>query len=544
MMFCSRRLLLFFAASCLFPSIRSDGQSGNYAITGTVVERGSNRPLNHVLVTISPAEHRDLEVSYLTASDGRFAFTNLVAAKYSLEAQRRGDPPEGYRQNESYGTAIATGPGLDSENIVFPLDAPGSISGTVVDQEGDPVREVQLWLFHKGVFNGRFEVSLQTMRRSDSSGAFHCGHLRPGAYFIAAQARPWYARNVFPPQEPEGEQNPARSELDVAYPVTYYGDSVEAESAAPITISEGGSAKVQITLRAVPAVHVTLAGNERESDQTSHATLFSPGPGGFLIPLHSIMSGRMNDRQQLMGVAPGHYVVAIQSFGHGVLHQSGRKTVDLSGNTTLDLSEVPKTSLAGQVSFEGSERPSGPAFVQFSCAAAGNNCQSFGAGVENDGTLDASNTHFAPARYEVQIANVPGFYVKSVTAKGATASGTTIDIPESASVQLTIVAAKGLTRVDGTALRDGKPFAGAMVLLVPEDLSRMGSIRRDQSDSDGTFTLNEVIPGRYRLVAIDDGRDLAYQDPEVIKPYLSGADPLNVSMTSLAGIKVEVETRR
>ena len=32
-----------------------------------------------------------------------------------------------------------------------------------------------------------------------------------------------------------------------------------------------------------------------------------------------------------------------------------------------------------------------------------------------------------------------------------------------------------------------------------------GLIRRDQSDSDGSFALRDVVPGQYTVVAIQDG---------------------------------------
>ena len=46
------------------------------------------------------------------AADGRFGFNNVPAGKYSLSAQRRGNsPPQRYRQDDQYSTAIAVGPG-------------------------------------------------------------------------------------------------------------------------------------------------------------------------------------------------------------------------------------------------------------------------------------------------------------------------------------------------------------------------------------------------------------------------------------------------
>ena len=66
-------------------------------------------------------------------------------------------------------------------------------------------------------------------------GRFSCRHLGPGTYFIAVAARPWYARSL--PQM-AAQANP---ELDVAYPITYYGDTTDPASATPVNLAEGGS---------------------------------------------------------------------------------------------------------------------------------------------------------------------------------------------------------------------------------------------------------------------------------------------------------------
>jgi hypothetical protein len=60
-----------------------------------------------------------------------------------------------------------------------------------------------------------------------------------------------------------------------------------------------------------------------------------------------------------------------------------------------------------------------------------------------------------------------------------------------------------------------------MVVLVPTEPEAMRSLaRRDQSDSDGSFSLHDVAPGVYTVVAIENGWDLDWARPEVIGRYL------------------------
>jgi hypothetical protein len=76
-----------------------------------------------------------------------------------------------------------------------------------------------------------------------------------------------------------------------------------------------------------------------------------------------------------------------------------------------------------------------------------------------------------------------------------------------------------------------------MILLLPNDPNHASRIRRDQSDSDGSFALPNVVPGHYTLLAIDDGRDLAYQDPAVMEPYLTHGLSLDVPLKDSSHIQ-------
>jgi hypothetical protein len=128
--------------------------------------------------------------------------------------------------------------------------------------------------------------------------------------------------------------------------------------------------------------------------------------------------------------------------------------------------------------------------------------------------------------------------VVSMGAGGAVHSGgllTVRDRPLSVLVTLS----QGDARVEGFALKGRKGFAGAMIVLAPRDSGAWQAlIRRDQSDSDGSFALRDVAPGQYNVIAIEDGWDLDWSRPEVMARYLQRG--IAVSINSQSGNPVHL----
>ena len=92
------------------------------------------------------------------------------------------------------------------------------------------------------------------------------------------------------------------------------------------------------------------------------------------------------------------------------------------------------------------------------------------------------------------------------------------------------------------AQRDNRGVDGVMVLLIPESgVNLDDDSRMDQSDSDGSFRLDGIIPGKYRLLAIQDGWSLDWRDPRILKPYLEKAQLLQISVGESRKITVEVQ---
>jgi hypothetical protein len=211
--------------------------------------------------------------------------------------------------------------------------------------------------------------------------------------------------------------------------------------------------------------------------------------------------------------------------------------VSVAGDATVHLNEGTRTSVSGKVSLDG-DLPEGLG-VWFANVANSNNSW---ATVAKDGSIDL--TQVQPGRYSVYIGNSSHFYVQKMTAKGATYADGVLEISQGAQVELAITAGKGMTKIDGTVVHGKTPVSGAMVLLIPQDSTRAKYIPRDQSDSDGTFTLFQVLPGRYTLVAIQNGRNLAYAEPGVISPYLPQGQVLEAPLPKDAKVEIEVQPRR
>ena len=81
-----------------------------------------------------------------------------------------------------------------------------------------------------------------------------------------------------------------------------------------------------------------------------------------------------------------------------------------------------------------------------------------------------------------------------------------------------------------------------MIVLAPLDLkSNPALFRRDQSDSDGSFALNAVVPGRYTLMAIENGWDLEWSDPSVLQKFIAGGEGVQIAPNEKTQVSVKVQ---
>ena len=495
------------------------GGSG-YVIAGTVVNAVTGAALVGARVSLAETRDRRRAVEVLTSEDGRFSFAGLPAGKFALDGAKSGYIPGGYEQHEQYSTAIVTGPEYATDKLVLKLMPTATIAGRVLDEAGEPVRDARVEIFREDHSGGMDRVSPVTTANSDDRGYFDAGGLRPGTFYVAVTATPWYAVHAQAGSDSGGAPNIPAS-LDVAYPMTFYGGATDAEGAAPIALKGGERQDIDLRLSPVAALrllfHVPVDENGQPGPFSMPLLLkqvfdtpVQANPGGFQPVAPGVW--------EVTGIPAGHYDVRLQGTQSGQAPQFSEIDLERSGQ---DLSEVKGEPLGTlHVTLTMAEDEMLPANCVVGLRDARQRVVAFFPADEKGevmfGTLKAG-------RYEIVVGSPDGkqYAVTQMTAGGKTTSGNGVDVGPGAVVNATAEVAMGVVRVEGTAVKNGKPVAGVMVALVPNDPgTHVDLFRRDQSDFDGTFNLLGVVPGTYTLVAVEDAWGFAWMKPGVLARYV------------------------
>jgi len=518
----------------------------DFQISGITVNALTGEPVPHAEISLGFSEKPAVLHSTFSEAGGHFSFHGLSSAKYWLSARGRGFTAQGLDEHEGFFTGIAVGPGKDSQNIIFRLRPDSSIIGMISDNENEPVAGAQVMLFHGGVEGGRSNTYLLQQTASDDQGHYRFPHLPSGTYFIAVSARPWYAQTPeqgmsayvkggigAPAEDPSTTPPAAVSTLDVAYPLTFYPGVTDAAGASAIDLQPGDQTSADVSLTAVPAVHLRISGASHEG-QLNGVSLMQTF-GSAVLPV-AAQTGQAPDGEfELSGMPPGEYVLTMNSGGKA---GTWARTVDVAGDTELDASESPvATRVTGTVRLNG--HPAGDANVRLRNHASG---RTLDERTSEKGDFDFDQSGLGPGLYEVSVFNVADAALSGIAATGAAVQGHSVQISGPGAVHLNLTMSQNLARIEGVALRDGKPAAGMMVVLVPQKLEdNVPLVRRDQSDSDGTFALVSVLPGKYTVVAIANGWSLQWMNPAVLQPYLKAGTPVEVGSGRKYAVNVKVQ---
>src|ERR1700719_1040919 len=431
-----------------------------FRITGRVVNSMTSAPVAGAYVVIAAASSSNLNRTVRAGADGSFVLTQIPAGYYVLMARRKGYVGQMNLQHEHFTTAIVVGPNLDSESLVFPLAPEGVISGEVTDEAGEPIQSARMLLFREDTENGGHAKHLQGQQNTDDEGRYRFGSLRGGNYYLAVSAEPWYARyarfndSSFRDTAAAQKAGLHTPSLDLVYPITYYPNAIDVSGAAFIRVEAGGSARADMRLVPVPALHMRLQVDELDPQTYRQVSVTQTILGNYQdqasVSTQQIISGRTSEN--------GDGGVGDQSSGPLVMEVDGLRP-GASDVQTLDVRGIaPAGVVSGIVRLEGNASPPLGVRVFLRNASKG---AGFREDVGSDGNLSFSSDEIEPGVYEVSSAAPGGLELRSVSASGTKVTGRKIEIRNGSDLRLILTLARGVNaRVKGIVERGGRPAAG------------------------------------------------------------------------------------
>jgi hypothetical protein len=515
-----KQVIRTLAAACAFAAL-AGAQSAQpprpakHRISGVVVNGAGGAPLSRVRIVMNPVDGSRKETETTTGADGRFVFEGLLAGMWSLFAERKGYPRQGYCERPGVPnslTQVVTGPDGASEGLTFRLYAPAVVTGKIIDETGEPVLAAL-----------EIIVQLETGRRQYQ-------RIRNAATDVEGEYRIWdlpavpcYLLAIAPMPEPTApDQAPA------TFAPTYYSNTTDPRAATLLDLKPGEEYKADFILRRSRGVSIHIAGESGSSIMA----LSAEGPRGAEVILAQLdlLAGRT-----FYNIAAGRYTLT--SFDGQTGAQSSRSIEVGAGDLTVQVPFPNPSSVTAKVRLVDGDPKllNGATFLLHADGAYQTHARALGP----DGTLAIPG--MSAGRYKFMLAP-GGIYVKSVTSANARVVDGIVDVPETGEVKLDVVLAGDGGRVAGKVRANGKPVAPARVVLAPRvDSTNSVDYPSYQTESDGSFEFTAVKPGDYILFVTTDWK-LEFGNPAAIRKYLAAGRPIHVEPKGSIDLQLEPTT--
>ncbi len=165
--------------------------TGTAVLGGSVIAADSGRPLRRATVLLTSTGASRTSKNMVSDDQGKFSFTTLAAGTYTLTASKPGfvDAIYGQKEPGRPGTPVQLLDGQKIENISIRIPRGGVITGTLLDDAGDPTPQIQVRALRVDTHTGEKQLVQAGSEVTDDRGVYRIYGLRPGDYIINAVPR-------------------------------------------------------------------------------------------------------------------------------------------------------------------------------------------------------------------------------------------------------------------------------------------------------------------------------------------------------------------
>jgi hypothetical protein len=165
---------------------------GSGVIRGRITSLDTGKPLRRAQVRLTDEMSPLTPRTASTSNDGRYEFRDISPGRYTLRVQRSGYLALNYGQRRPGEQArpLEIAEQEVADKVDFALPRMSVISGRVLDDLGEPIAGVTVWVLQTRSIQGRRQlVATGTNARTDITGRYRLLSLPPGDYAVMGTTR-------------------------------------------------------------------------------------------------------------------------------------------------------------------------------------------------------------------------------------------------------------------------------------------------------------------------------------------------------------------
>jgi hypothetical protein len=510
------------------PSVRPAPGARTATIAGRV-RAESGEPLSCAAVRVVMSEVSIPQV--FTDRDGRYSIEGLSAGSFVVQAAKIGFIPLQYGQRRPLDAErpVVLREGQRRMQIDFTLPHGGAVSGTVVDEFGEPLEGASIVAFRVRRDEGRMRAfSTQPPRTTDDRGQYRIAGIDPGTYVVVASAR--------------GSVSAPAAGRRRGYASIYYPGTSDPAMAQRIVLDAGRDATaIDFAFTSTPTA--TVSGSiVRDAGRPFIGNVtIAPSSRSGAVAIDSWSAPvDMNGRFTVRGVPPGDYVVKAMS-NETPAPSFGMRYLTVAGDAdppSVSIAVVSGATLEGRLIVDGSPETNVAGLGLTATPSDPDYTPMLGRPTmwarQADGTFRIRGVVGPNRILPTEMPACEGCYLKSVVVNGMDATDRPFDfgISEAVIRDVEVVVSDAAAEIEGRATDvGGERVRVYSVLVFATDSGlwypRSRYVKTASSRPDGSFRVTGLPPGDYFVVAQRRGNAIPLgvepHDSELLEPLSVGA---------------------